>query len=247
MTLSLPSAPQNVPFAMDAVMALLLLMAFGAGAARAEEGDAEQRSTGKPRQLYNGKDFDGWKHIGPGRFVIEDGLLKTEGGMGLLWYQGEKFGDCVVRVVYKTTKESDNSGVYIRIADEPDDPWYAVHHGYEIQIADAADSPYRTTGAVYSFAKAVGAKQRAPGEWNTLEITLDGDRVRTRLNGQPAADFDPSDPPPKLHDRGGMGDPEAGPRPTRGYLGLQNHDDSVTIFFKEVSVRPLTEAEKKRD
>ena len=34
-------------------------------------------------QLFNGNDLKGWEHIGPGRFVIEDNLLKSEGGMGL--------------------------------------------------------------------------------------------------------------------------------------------------------------------
>jgi len=74
------------------------------------------------RQLFNGKDLAGWEHIGPGRFVLEDGLLKTEGGMGLLWYTKEKFGDCILRVVYKTSRAGDNSGVYIRIAEKPKDP-----------------------------------------------------------------------------------------------------------------------------
>lgn len=194
------------------------------------------------RQLFNGKNTTGWQHIGPGRFVLEDGLLKTEGGMGLLWYTKEKFGDCVLRVVYKTTHPTDNSGVYIRIADKPKDPWYAVHHGYEVQIAESdSASPYRTSGAVYSFAQAKAKPAKKPGEWNTLEITLSGDRVRTALNGVEVADFDPSEPPPQLHERGGQGDPEAGPRPRSGYIGLQNHDESCTVYFKEVSVRPLPE------
>ncbi len=47
----------------------------------------------KWRPLFNGKDLEGWKHVGPGSFQIEDGLLKTEGGMGLLWYTREKFGN----------------------------------------------------------------------------------------------------------------------------------------------------------
>jgi hypothetical protein len=234
----------RVRAALPAAIALLSL-AIGQAALSGANADDEGAPAGT-EQLYNGRNLDGWQHIGPGRFVMEDGLLKTEGGMGLLWYKGRKFGDCVLRVVYKTTKESDNSGVYIRIAEEPSDPWYAVHHGYEIQIADGG-GPYRTTGAVYSFAKVADAAPREPGEWNTLEITLDGDRVRTRLNGKPAADFDPSDAPPELQKRGGMGDPEAGPRPSKGFIGLQNHDDSVVVYFKEVSVRPLAEADRKRD
>ena len=37
-------------------------------------------------------------------------------------------------------------------------------------------------------------------------------------------------------------EPERGPRPEVGYIGLQNHDDFATgtqVYFKEVSVRPL--------
>src|SRR3954466_8017824 len=88
------------------------------------------------RPLFDGKTLDGWEHVGPGRFVVEDGQLRTEGGMGLLWHSREKLGDCVLRVVYKTKTPRSNSGVYVRIADKPADPWYAVHHGFEVQIAD---------------------------------------------------------------------------------------------------------------
>ena len=38
------------------------------------------------KQLFNGKDMNGWEQVGPGRFLLEDGMLKTEGGMGLLYY-----------------------------------------------------------------------------------------------------------------------------------------------------------------
>jgi len=34
--------------------------------------------------LFNGKNLDGWQQAGPGRFVVVNGMLKTEGGMGLL-------------------------------------------------------------------------------------------------------------------------------------------------------------------
>jgi hypothetical protein len=202
----------------------------------------ETKSGSSPTEkiLFHGKNLDGWEHIGPGRFVLEDGLLKTEGGMGLLWYTKQKFGDCVLRVVYKTTRQDDNSGVYVRIAEAPKDPWFAVHHGYEVQIADSdGGSPYRVSGAVYSFAKAAARASKPAGEWNVLEITLRGDRIQNSLNGVRVADFDPADPAPELSPRGGMGDPEAGPRPTLGHIGLQNHDGNCIVYFKEVSVHPL--------
>ena len=42
--------------------------------------------------LFNGKDLTGWEHVGPRSFSVEHGLLKSEGGMGLLWYTPEKIG-----------------------------------------------------------------------------------------------------------------------------------------------------------
>jgi hypothetical protein len=192
----------------------------------------------KWRPLFNGKNLEGWEHVGPGKMIVKDGLIRTEGGMGLLWYTKEKLGNCTLKVVYKTTNKASNSGVYVRIADKPKDEWYAVHHGYEVQICDAAD-PYHGTGAIYSLSKATAQSAKPHGEWNTMEITLKGDRVLVSLNGSPVTDFDPKAPVPK---RTKDYEPERGPRPESGYIGLQNHDDVADgnqVYFKEVSVRPV--------
>ena len=53
------------------------------------------------KQLFDGKDLTGWKHVGPGSMTVEDGLIQTHGGMGLLYWTGGKLGDCVIRVVYR--------------------------------------------------------------------------------------------------------------------------------------------------
>jgi serine/threonine protein kinase len=187
--------------------------------------------------LFDGRSLDGWEHVGRGRFVVDNGVLRTEGGMGILWYSRKKLGDCVIRVVFKTVSPQANSGVYIRIAERPMDEWYAVHHGYEVQILDAVHS--RGTGSIYTFTEAKARPAKA-GEWNTLEITLKGNRVLTSINGVPVAEFDPSGPIPKRQIQGPHGDPERGPRPESGYVGLQNHDQTSIVEFKEVSVRPLS-------
>jgi hypothetical protein len=200
-------------------------------AARADDPAGQGRDT---KVLFDGKSLDGWEQVGPGRFVLENGVARTEGGMGLLWYTREKFGDCVIRVVYRTTRPEDNSGVFIRIADRPKDEWFAVHHGFEVQICDSAD-PMHRTGAVYSLSKA----QEQPGkvgEWNTLEITLKGDLVTTAVNGVEVSRFDPKGPVPE---RTKDYEPERGPRPESGYIGLQNHDAASKVEFKSVEVRPL--------
>jgi hypothetical protein len=189
------------------------------------------------RQLFNGRSLDGWEHVGPGKFVVEDGLLRTQDGMGLLYFSGEKFGNCVLRVVYKTATERSNSGVYIRIAERPKDEWYAVHHGFEVQIMDEGRGD-RTTGSIYSFSKA-GARPAKSGEWNTLEITLKGNLISTAINGVAVSEFDSSALVPERTEITGEADPARGPRPESGYIGLQNHDKDSVVFFKEVAVKPL--------
>jgi Domain of Unknown Function (DUF1080) len=162
----------------------------------------QKNSSSSWRQLFNGRDLDDWEHVGAGRIIVENGLLRTDGHMGLLWYSREKFGDCIIRVVYKTTSVDSNSGVFIRIADRPKDEIYAIHHGYEVQIGDHPDNDeYHRTGAIYSLAKSNRLASKPSGAWNTMEITLDGARVFVKLNGMAVTAFDPQQPvPERRHD-----------------------------------------------
>src|SRR5688572_21419172 len=147
------------------------------------------------RPLFNGVDLKGWQQVGPGRFVVENGVLRTEGGMGLLWYAGEKFGDTTIRVVFRVPDNGGkgNSGLFIRIPRIPTDPWQAVHEGYEVQIDQNADDFHRT-GVLYSFTR---AKAKPPlREWNTMDIALDGKRTTVTVNGVLITDFREGDAVP---------------------------------------------------
>ncbi len=194
---------------------------------------------GKWRQLFNGKDLSGWEQVGPGQFVIEDGLLKTVGGMGMILYPAEKFSNVVIRVVYKVKDNDCNSGVFIRLPEKPSDEWAAVNTGYEVQIDNGTrhvGGDYHCTGVLYSLTKAMAHPQKAPGEWNTMEITLDGQRTLVLINSEKVTDFTEGDPvPEKTRDF----EPNRGPRPESGYIGLQNHDELSTVYFREVAVKPI--------
>lgn len=183
--------------------------------------------------LYNGKDLSGWVMVGPGRFVIENGLMKTEGGMGLLYYSKQKIGKATLRVVFKTASQYANSGVFIRLPELPKDPWYAVHNGYEVQI-DAGGDEWHCTGALYSLAKVFRKNQNPMGEWNTMDIRLEGQKTIVFLNGEKINEFDGNQPVPP---RKAWFEPVRGPRPDVGYIGLQNHDTRSTVYFREVSVK----------
>jgi len=194
----------------------------------------------KWQKLFNGKDLSGWEHKGPGEFVVEDGLLKTVGGMGLLLYPAQKFSDVVIRVVYKVKDNDSNAGVFIRLPEKPTDDWRtAVNTGYEVQIDNGirhVGGDYHCSGVLYSLTKAMSHPQKSPGEWNTMEITLDSGRTIVYINGGKVTDYKEGDAvPPKTRDF----EPDRGPRPVAGYIGLQNHDSLSTVYFKEVSVRPL--------
>jgi len=187
------------------------------------------------KPLWNGRDLAGWEHVGPGRFVVEDGVLKTEGGMGLLWYAREKLQDAVLRVEYRNPGGA-NAGVFIRIPEAPTDPWMPVHRGYEVQIYDRPDTDeHHCTGVLYSLTRAA-ARPARPDEWNVMEITLAGTRTVVDVNGVRVTDYTEGDPvPPKVKSY----EPERGPRPAAGYIGLQNHGAKDVVYFRDVRVRPL--------
>ncbi len=192
------------------------------------------------KQLFDGKDLNGWKHVGPGNMTVENGLIRPHGGMGLLYWTGGKLGNCTIRVVYKMRDFNDNSGVFIRIPEAPTEPWMPVNKGYEVQIDNhpetGGEDEYHVTGTLYSLTKP-HAKPGKPGpEWNTMEITLEGPRTIVKVNSVLVTDYTEGQPvPPKKFDF----EPARGRRPNEGYIGLQNHSDNDIVFFKEVAIKPL--------
>jgi hypothetical protein len=225
--------------------------------------------------IKDGRLDPNWVHIGWGSFSVDNGSLRTdcdEKGMGLLLYKTERFGDCQIRVVYRSKDARSNSGVFVRIDDgviqsvndkpEPirrgdkgslsDDsvkqlmaasqndrgPWYAVHHGYEVQICDEADEVHRT-GAIYSLATAAALPEKPAGEWRTMVITLKGNLISVEVDGKHVTTFDPESKGIRKERK--WYEPKREPkRPQKGYIGLQNHDPGDVVHFKEVSVRPLS-------
>ena len=192
------------------------------------------------RPLFNSKDLDGWQHVGKGSMSVEGGLIETHGGMGLLYWKGGQIGNCMLRVVYKMRDHNDNSGVYVRIPVEPREPWMPVHYGYEVQIDNepekSNEDDYHVTGTLYSLTKPLARPGKPGPEWNTMEITLDGAHTTVVLNGVKVTDYTEGGPVPEKKFNF---EPQRGPRPLEGYMGLQNHSDNDIVFFKEVAVRSL--------
>ena len=192
------------------------------------------------KPLFNGKDLTGWKHVGKGDMTVENGLIQTHGGMGLLYWTGGKVGHCRLRVVYKMRDFNDNSGVFIRIPIEPREAWMPVHYGYEVQIDNhpqtSQEDEYHVTGTLYSLTKPLALPGKPGPQWNTMLITIDGPQTVVDLNGVKVTDYTEGQPVPE---RKFDFEPQRGPRPGEGYIGLQNHSDNDIVFFKEVSMQSL--------
>ncbi|MGR3932888.1 ThuA domain-containing protein [Streptomyces sp. BRA346] len=182
------------------------------------------------RPLFDGASVAGWKQAGPGGFTLDPatGTLASAGGMGLLWYEAREMRSYSLKLDWRMAGAAgdDNSGVFVGFP-ASDDPWSAVDRGYEIQI-DATDTPDRTTGAVYGFQSADLAKRDAalnpPGDWNTYEIRVRGERLQVWLNGVRINDFTNHDPARSLR---------------RGHVGIQNHGDGDEVAFRNIRVKEL--------
>ena len=169
----------------------------------------------------------GWNHYGPGTFELdpETGVLKSQGGMGLLWYSARTYRDFVLELDFKCARKNTNSGVFVRVPGVPTSDDY-IYHSFEIQINDAGQGIH-ATGAAYDAEAPKLMASRPAGEWNHFKITFKGKRLEVELNGKTVMDWEAAP-------RGKVKDFAA-----EGYIGLQNHDSQSPVCFKDIFVKEL--------
>lgn len=169
----------------------------------------------------------GWNHYGPGYFELdpETGVLTSHGGMGLFWYAVREYGDFVLELEFRCADDRTNSGIFVRVPEVPASDDY-IYHSFEIQIADGGQGIHGT-GAVYDAEAPRAAASRPAGEWNQYRISFVGDRIMVELNGTQVLDWE-AEPRGKVSDFA-----------SRGYIGLQNHDDRSPVYFRNIKVKAL--------
>lgn len=153
---------------------------------------------GKPISLIQPGSLKGWKALGENQWVVENNVLKSpKSGANLVTEQS--FTDFKLHIEFRYP-EGSNSGVYLR-------------RRYEIQITDSfgKEPSSGEFGGVYGFISPSQQVAKAPGEWQTYDITLIGRMVTLTANGQEiicnqeipgitggAIDSDESEPGPLL-------------------------------------------------
>jgi hypothetical protein len=98
-------------------------------------------STEVPEHMlkFSGKDLDGWKMAGAGRFVFEKGMLRTAGAPCLLYFSFPQYsGPGYLHVEFQETRASDEAWVSIKMQ-EPSASSAGSLSGYRVRIAPSGD------------------------------------------------------------------------------------------------------------
>ena len=179
--------------------------------------------------LFNGQDLAGWQGSG---YVVEDGLLVCQPGVGGFFRSAGQYADFVMRIEFKLPPGG-NNGLVIRSA--PSGP---LSNGIELQILDdsaakyAKLAPYQYHGSIYGAVPAHRGYQRPVGEWNYEEVVCKGPQITVKLNGTTIVDADVS-----TIDKPGIAGAKGGLIRRDGHVGFLSHGDRVE--FRNIVVRVL--------
>jgi hypothetical protein len=199
-------------------------------------------SQAKWEELFNGKDFSGWKKLnGSAEYTIKEGVIigTSKAKTPNTFLATEKiFGDFILELDYMV-EDGLNSGIQFRSASLPAFKNGRVH-GYQYEIDPSArawsgglyDEARR--GWLYTMEKNPAVKPAYKrGAWNHVRIEAIGNTVRTWLNGVACSNI--------LDDL---------PAARSGFIALQVHeiykpeDEGKTIQWKNIRICTINAAKE---
>lgn len=176
-----------------------------------EPSAAEQPAAG-PVVLFDGQGLDAWTPRGEATWGVEEGAITpVEGsGRGFL-VTNEAYGDFRLTAEF-WVDETANGGIFFRVPETGD---INQANSFEVNIFDAhAEWP---TGSINEFQR--NDAPRTAGQWNTFEITAQGDHLTVSLNGEQVVDT-------------------RGQRLAAGPIALQ-YNGAGTIRYRDIEIQPL--------
>ena len=187
------------------------------------------------KQIFNGKDFTGWK--GPlDNYLIEDGTVLCKPKHGGTIYYDQELTDFKVHLEFLLSPGG-NNGLAIRYPGEGDTAYVGMT---ELQVIDNSSELYigkiddrQFHGSVYGMIAAKQGYQYPVGVWNYQEVTVKGSRIKVELNGTVILDGDVKDVTDFMHDT-----PHPGKDRTSGYFGFAGHNDPIryrNVFIKSIA------------
>lgn len=190
--------------------------------------EAQAPATGGWVPLFNGKDLSGWKKNGDEKWIVDQGAILCESTANKYGYltTDKTYKDFDLRLKFKGEAEG-NSGVFIHSKITGIDPQHGPDIlGMQVEVDPGAG---KHTGGLYEsggrgwvmMPTPEGEQAIKPGEWNDLEVSVQGNHIVTRLNGVKAVDL--TDTAPKF---------------TEGVIALQIHTGGgVKVRWKDISIK----------
>jgi sugar phosphate isomerase/epimerase len=184
----------------------------------------EEQARCKP--IFNGKDLDGWTKIDGGDWTVENGVLIGRNGRNWTtdpektgsWLSTKKQYENFRLEFQFTVNKGGNSGVFFRSSHKKN----PAFTGYEMQIHDSPGRPPSKggPGSLYDVVAPEKNLIRPAGVWNSATIVARGRKIRVEMNGEKVLETEQK-------------------RSSKGYIGLQNHDDKSEVRFKNIRLEEL--------
>lgn len=135
--------------------------------------------------LFAGHDLSSFNEVGDAEWNIIDDYVEADGYENSYLVTRGHYTDFVLQAEFWPSAGS-NSGIFIRNGDPQA---ISAMGGYEINIYDTNPNPDNMTGSVVGHMPPMTSVMTEE-QWNTYEITAQGNRITARVNGTLTADLE---------------------------------------------------------
>ncbi len=178
--------------------------------------------------LFNGKDLSGWRNNGEEKWVAENGTILCESKAGKYGYltTEKTYRDFNLRLRFKGEAPG-NSGVFFHSRITGINPTTGPDiEGMQVEVdpnlGNHTGGLYESGGRGWVIQPTPeGERALKPGDWNDLEVSVQGNHIVTHLNGVQIVNY--RDPAPKFSD---------------GVIALQIHTGGgVKVRWKDLYIQ----------
>lgn len=244
-----------------ALFVLVILACTASAAAPPNELTPEEAQEGW-ELLFDGESFHGWRNYGaePGAAIqgweIQEGslaMVRDTSDLRLIWNAANplseglldlmserRFQNFELKLEWKISPGG-NSGIFYLVPDESTRIGWDL--AFEMQVLDNdahrdGEIEKHRAGDLYDLKASASRPLRPVGEWNQVQIRLEGDRIQHWMNGVLLLDVQRSGPAweamlaeSKFSGTEGYGQAK------QGHLLLQDHGDPV--WYRSIKIREL--------
>jgi hypothetical protein len=181
------------------VVSLLVVLASAAVAA---EGEKTPKTVGKPLELFNGKNLDGWDYHLDDKSVpmdkvwsVKDGILHCTGKpAGYIFTKRHDFENYVLDVEWRWPGQGGNNGVLVHVTTPG--ALGVWPKSLEVQLGSGDAGDFWIIGTKIHvenekerrddrrYLNLTEGSEKPLGEWNAMEIVCRGDEVLVKVNGE---------------------------------------------------------------